>query len=74
MNMAHAMYSKPGITDTRSLIPVIAVSVCTALGTNCDMAKIHPARAAPIPQPAFCANTAAEKYNPVARLPGVHSR
>ena len=40
---------------------------------NLKAANSHPANAPPIPHPAFCAKVAAEKVNPVARLPDFHS-
>ncbi len=73
MKIAHDMYRIPGITETNNFMPVIAVSVCSTLGTNCEIVRIQPAMAAPIPQPAFCAKTAAEKYKPVERRPLFHS-
>ena len=61
MRIAHDMYKMPGMTDTNIFMPVMAVSVCSTLGTKCVAVSIQPAMAAPMPQPAFCAKTAAEK-------------
>jgi hypothetical protein len=51
--MAHDMLSIPGNTEIISFITVIAVSLCSALGTNFKMANSHPANAPSIPHPAF---------------------
>ena len=59
---------------TNRRIPIIAVSDwISALAIKCVTLNIHPAAAAPIAQPSFCANTDAEKQSPVVRLLNFHS-